>query len=46
MYARVSTYRGDADGLLEGFRRTVEPLSQMEASSAPICSPTPQQGRR
>jgi heme-degrading monooxygenase HmoA len=30
MFARVSTYRGGTDGLLEGFRRTTEPLAQLE----------------
>jgi heme-degrading monooxygenase HmoA len=30
MYARVSTYHGDIERLLEGFRRTTEPLSQFE----------------
>jgi heme-degrading monooxygenase HmoA len=30
MYARVSTYHGDIERLLEGFRRTTEPLSQLE----------------
>ena len=29
MFARVSTYRGGTDGLLEGFRRTTEPLAQL-----------------
>jgi heme-degrading monooxygenase HmoA len=30
MYARVSTYHGDIERLLEGFRRTIEPLSGLE----------------
>ena len=30
MFARVSTYKGDTGRLLEGFRRTTEPLSQLE----------------
>jgi|SRR5215216_3937317 len=30
MFARVSTYQGETDRLLEGFRRTTEPLSQLE----------------
>jgi heme-degrading monooxygenase HmoA len=30
MYARVSTYHGDIERLLEGFRRTTEPLAQLE----------------
>jgi heme-degrading monooxygenase HmoA len=30
MFARVSTYQGDTERLLEGFRRTTEPLSQLE----------------
>jgi heme-degrading monooxygenase HmoA len=30
MFARISTYQGDTDRLLEGFRRTTEPLSQLE----------------
>jgi heme-degrading monooxygenase HmoA len=30
MFTRVSTYRGDTDSLTAGFRRTVEPLEQME----------------
>jgi heme-degrading monooxygenase HmoA len=29
MYARVSTYHGETERLLEGFRRTTEPLSQL-----------------
>jgi heme-degrading monooxygenase HmoA len=30
MFARVSTYQSDTERLLEGFRRTTEPLSQLE----------------
>lgn len=30
MFARVSTYQGDTERLLEGFRRTTDPLSQLE----------------
>ena len=30
MFARVSTYRGGTEGLLEGFRRTTEPLAQLD----------------
>ena len=30
MFARVSTYEGDTERLLEGFRRTTEPLAQLE----------------
>jgi heme-degrading monooxygenase HmoA len=30
MFARVSTYRGGTGTLLEGFRRTTEPLSQLD----------------
>ena len=30
MFARVSTYQGDAERLLEGFHRTAEPLTQFE----------------
>jgi heme-degrading monooxygenase HmoA len=30
MFARVSTYRGGTDRLLEGFRRTTEPLAQLD----------------
>jgi heme-degrading monooxygenase HmoA len=30
MFARVSRYRGDTDRLLEGFRRTTEPLAQLD----------------
>jgi heme-degrading monooxygenase HmoA len=30
MFARVSTYEGDTEQLLEGFRRTTEPLAQLE----------------
>jgi heme-degrading monooxygenase HmoA len=30
MFARVSTYRGGMDRLLEGFRRTTEPLAQLD----------------
>jgi heme-degrading monooxygenase HmoA len=30
MFARVSTYQGETERLLEGFRRTTEPLTQLE----------------
>ena len=30
MFTRVSRYHGDTDALTEGFRRTVEPLEQMD----------------
>jgi heme-degrading monooxygenase HmoA len=30
MFARVSTYRGGTDALLEGFRHTTEPLAQLD----------------
>jgi heme-degrading monooxygenase HmoA len=30
MFARVSTYQGGTERLLEGFRRTTEPLAQLE----------------
>jgi heme-degrading monooxygenase HmoA len=30
MFARVSTYRGDTERLLDGFRRTTEPLTRLE----------------
>jgi heme-degrading monooxygenase HmoA len=30
MFARVSTYQGETERLLEGFRRTTEPLVQLE----------------
>jgi heme-degrading monooxygenase HmoA len=30
MFARVSTYRGETERLLEGFRRTTEPLAQLD----------------
>lgn len=30
MFTRVSTYKGDTDALTEGFRRTVEPLEQLD----------------
>jgi heme-degrading monooxygenase HmoA len=30
MFARVSTYQGETERLLEGFRRTTEPLTQFE----------------
>jgi heme-degrading monooxygenase HmoA len=30
MFARVSTYQGGTDRLLEGFRRTTEPLAQLD----------------
>jgi heme-degrading monooxygenase HmoA len=30
VFARVSTYQGDSERLLEGVRRTTEPLSQLE----------------
>ena len=33
MHARVSTYTGDADRLLEGFQGATEPLEQMEGFS-------------
>jgi heme-degrading monooxygenase HmoA len=30
MFARVSTYQGETERLLEGFRRTTDPLAQLE----------------
>ncbi len=30
MFARVSTYQGDTERLLDGFHRTTEPLTQLE----------------
>jgi heme-degrading monooxygenase HmoA len=30
MFARVSTYQGETERLLDGFRRTTEPLTQLE----------------
>jgi heme-degrading monooxygenase HmoA len=30
MFARVSTYQGEIEQLLEGFRRTTEPLARLE----------------
>jgi heme-degrading monooxygenase HmoA len=30
MFARVSTYQGKTERLIEGFRRTTEPLAQIE----------------
>jgi heme-degrading monooxygenase HmoA len=30
MFARVSTYQGDTERLLDGFRRTTGPLTQLE----------------
>ena len=30
MFARVSTYRGETERLLDGFSRTTEPLTQLE----------------
>jgi heme-degrading monooxygenase HmoA len=30
MFARVSTYQGDTERLLEGFRRTTEPLAKLD----------------
>ena len=30
MFARVSTYQGETERLLEGFRRTTEPLTRLE----------------
>jgi heme-degrading monooxygenase HmoA len=30
MFARVSTYQGETERLLEGFRRTTEPLVQLD----------------
>jgi heme-degrading monooxygenase HmoA len=30
MFARVGTYRGETERLLDGFRRTTEPLAQLE----------------
>lgn len=38
MFARVSTYQGGTEQLLVGFRRTTEPLAQLEGSSAPTSS--------
>jgi heme-degrading monooxygenase HmoA len=34
MFARVSTYQGEIEQLLEGFRRTTEPLAQLEGVRA------------
>jgi hypothetical protein len=34
MFARVSTYRGETERLLDGFRRTTEPLTQLEGVRA------------
>lgn len=33
MFARVSRYQGDTSRLMEGFRRTIEPLEQIEGFS-------------
>ena len=33
MFAHVSTYQAETGRLLEGFRRTTEPLSQLEGSA-------------
>jgi heme-degrading monooxygenase HmoA len=30
MFARVSTYQGETERLLDGFQRTTEPLAQLE----------------
>jgi heme-degrading monooxygenase HmoA len=30
MFARVSSYQGEIERLLDGFRRTTEPLAQLE----------------
>jgi heme-degrading monooxygenase HmoA len=30
MFARVSTYQGETDRLIDGFRRTTQPLTQLE----------------
>jgi heme-degrading monooxygenase HmoA len=30
MFARVSTYQGETERLLDGFRRTAEPLTRLE----------------
>jgi heme-degrading monooxygenase HmoA len=30
MFARVSTYQGETERLVEGFRRTTEPLARLE----------------
>jgi heme-degrading monooxygenase HmoA len=30
MFARVSTYQGETERLLDGFRRTTEPLTRLE----------------
>ena len=30
MFARVSTYQGETEQLVEGFRRTTEPVAQLE----------------
>jgi hypothetical protein len=46
MFARVSTYQGEIERLLEGFRRTTEPLAQLEGFERAYFPPTPRQVER
>jgi heme-degrading monooxygenase HmoA len=45
MFARVSTYQGDTERLLEGFRRTTEPLTQFEGFERAYFLTDPAAGR-
>jgi heme-degrading monooxygenase HmoA len=45
MFARVSTYRGETERLLDGFRRTTEPLTQLEGFERAYFLTDPAAGR-
>jgi heme-degrading monooxygenase HmoA len=45
MFARVSTYQGGTERLLEGFRRTTEPLAQLEGFERAYFLTDPEAGR-
>jgi heme-degrading monooxygenase HmoA len=45
MFARVSTYRGATERLLDGFRRTTEPLTQLEGFERAYFLTDPEAGR-
>ena len=45
MFARVSTYRGATDSLLDGFRRTTEPLARLDGFERAYLLTDPESGR-
>jgi heme-degrading monooxygenase HmoA len=45
MFARVSTYRGETERLVDGFRRTAEPLMQQEGFERAYFLTDPEAGR-